>query len=303
MFYENQHIHNADSPRQQFTPAWLSGKSLRAQNQHITQLTDIENIDHLDIEEDIAQGFIAIDHHGNYLTWTYKVPPGVYPIYGFLEGSIDVPLPELYITGRYRLSRNRMGAYSISVVNIYVGSHYLQFLPLSNLYSYNQHPYDLRGDRDYPTPDYSHHEQIYYTYFCEGSVLRDVVKNATSIPEILNKTANYLLPFMMNHGNTDLTLYQNTLIEDRTTAYNISNQIAIYKDTSSERQKKADQFEYYWVFLNYLLSRETPENIYQKLKECRSAKNIFTVFNIQKQDIHQHRNAYIKENLLLLRNP
>lgn len=303
MFYENQHIHNADSPRQQFTPAWLSGKSLRAQNQHITQLTDIENIDHLDIEEDIAQGFIAIDHHSNYLTWTYKVPAGVYPIYGFLEGSIDVPLPELYITGRYRLSRNRNSTYTISVDNIYIGSQFLQFLPLSNLYSYNEYPYNLHNDRDYPTPEYSHHEKIYYTYFCAGSVLRDVIRNATSIPEILNKTANYLLPFMMNHGNTDLTLYQSQRIDNRTTAYNISNQIAIYKDTSSERQKKADQFEYYWAFLNYLLSRETPENIYQKLKECRFTKNIFTVFNIQKQDIHQHRNTYIKENPLLLRNP
>ena len=272
MFYTKQTIHNPDSPRNMNTESWLAGKSLRVAHRHIEGAGTFTGIDLSNMETDIAHGFIkVITNNDNIVTFTFKHEPGVYKQYGFESGYIEVPLPELYITGQFETIR-REGKMHAHFLDIQVGSHHVQLLPLSNLYE--------SGPENWNRIERSNDRKICYRRVCDEGVIAKLVGGCDTVVEILNRLSTQFTTYLLTGGNTDLSLGCR-LYEDRITGKNIADIIAdeFGYDTRSE------EYRMYWCFLNAGLKHFSPEEIYNKLQNCGSVRDCLRALNVTYADI------------------
>lgn len=272
MFYTKQTIHNPDSPRNMNTESWLAGKSLRVAHRHIEGAGTFTDIDLSKMETEIAHGFIkVITNSDNIVTFTFKHEPGVYKQYGFESGYIEVPLPELYITGQFETIR-RDGKMHAHFLDIQVGSHYIQLLPLSNLYE--------SGPNNWNRIEHSAGRKICYRSVCDEGVLAKLVGGCDTVVEILNRLSTQFTTYLLTGGNTDLSLGCR-LYEGQITGEMIADIIAdeFGYDTRSE------EYRMYWCFLNAGLKHFSPEEIYNKLQECSSVRDCLRALDITYADI------------------
>lgn len=272
MFYTKQTIHNPDSPRNMNTESWLAGKSLRVAHHHIEGAGAFTDIDLSKMETGIAHGFIkVITNSDNIVTFTFKHEPGVYKQYGFESGYIEVPLPELYITGQFETIR-RDGKMHAHFLDIQVGSHYVQLLPLSNLYE--------SGPENWNRIERSNGRKICYRRVCDEGVLANLVGGCDTVVEILNRLSTQFTTYLLTGGNTDLSLGCR-LYAGQIPGEDIANIVAevFGYDTRSK------QYRIYWCFLNAGLKHFSPEEIYDKLHECRYVRDCLTALNITYDDI------------------
>lgn len=274
MFYTKQTIHNPDSPRNMNTESWLAGKSLRVAHRHIEGAGTFTDIDLSKMETEIAHGFIkVITNSDNVVTFTFKHEPGVYKQYGFESGYIEVPLPELYITGQFETIR-RDGKMHAHFLDIQVGSHYIQLLPLSNLYE--------SGPNNWNRIKHSNGRKICYRRVCDEGVLANLVGGCDTVVEILNRLSTQFTTYLLTGGNTDLSLGCR-LYEGRITGEMIADIIAdeFGYDTRSK------EYRMYWCFLNAGLKHFSPEEIYDKLQNCASVRDCLRALNITYADIQE----------------
>lgn len=275
MFYTKQTIHNPDSPRNMNTESWLAGKSLRVAHRHIEGAGTFTDIDLSKMETEIAHGFIKVIYNtrDNIVTFTFKHEPGVYKQYGFESGYIEVPLPELYITGQFETIR-RDGKMHAHFLDIQVGSHYIQLLPLSNLYE--------SGPNNWNRIEHSNGRKICYRRVCDEGVLSNLVGGCDTVVEILNRLSTQFTTYLLTGGNTDLSLGCR-LYEGQITGEMIADIIAdeFGYDTRSK------EYRMYWCFLNAGLKHFSPEEIYDKLQECRYVKDCLNALNITYADIQE----------------
>lgn len=272
MFYTKQTIHNPDSPRNMNTESWLAGKSLRVAHRHIEGAGTFTDIDLSKMETEIAHGFIkVITNSDNIVTFTFKHEPGVYKQYGFESGYIEVPLPELYITGQFETIR-RDGKMYAHFLDIQVGSHYIQLLPLSNLYE--------SGPNNWNRIEHSNGRKICYRRVCDEGVLANLVGGCDTVVEILNRLSTQFTTYLLTGGNTDLSLGC-SLYEGQITGEMIADIIAdeFGYDTRSK------EYRMYWCFLNAGLKHFSPEEIYNKLQNCGSIRDCLRALNVTYADI------------------
>lgn len=284
MFYTKQTIHNPDSPRNMNTESWLAGKSLRVAHRHIEGAGTFTDIDLSKMETDIAHGFIKVIYNtrDNIVTFTFKHEPGVYKQYGFESGYIEVPLPELYITGQFETIR-REGKMHAHFLDIQVGSHHVQLLPLSNLYE--------SGPENWNRIEYSAGRKIYYRRVCDEGVLAKLVGGCDTVVEILNRLSTQFTTYLLTGGNTDLSLGCR-LYGGQITGENIADIIAdeFGYDTRSK------EYRMYWCFLNAGLKHFSPEEIYDKLQECRYVRDCLRALNVTYADIQKVSEENDKSN-------
>ena len=284
MFYTKQTIHNPDSPRNMNTESWLVGKSLRVAHQHIEGVGTFTDIDLSNMETEIAHGFIKVIYNtrDNIVTFTFKHEPGVYKQYGFKSGYIEVPLPELYITGQFETIR-RDGKMHAHFLDIQVGSHYIQLLPLSNLYE--------SGPENWDRIEYSAGRKIYYRRVCDEGVIAKLVGGCDTVVEILNRLSTQFTTYLLTGGNTDLSLGCR-LYEGQITGEMIADIIAdeFGYDTRSK------EYRMYWCFLNAGLKHFSPEEIYDKLQNCASVRDCLRALNITYADIQEVSEENDKSN-------
>lgn len=283
MFYTKQTIHNPDSPRNMNTESWLAGKSLRVAHRHIEGAGTFTDIDLSKMETDIAHGFIkVITNNDNIVTFTFKHEPGVYKQYGFESGYIEVPLPELYITGHFETIR-REGKIHAHFLDIQVGSHHVQLLPLSNLYE--------SGPENWNRIERSNDRKICYRRVCDEGVIAKLVGGCDTVVEILNRLSTQFTTYLLTGGNTDLSLGCR-LYEGRITGENIADIIAdeFGYDTRSE------EYRMYWCFLNAGLKHFSPEEIYNKLQNCGSVRDCLRALNVTYADIQKVSEENDKSN-------
>lgn len=274
MFYTKQTIHNPDSPRNMNTESWLAGKSLRVAHRHIEGAGTFTDIDLSKMETEIAHGFIkVITNSDNIVTFTFKHEPGVYKQYGFESGYIEVPLPELYITGQFETIR-RDGKMHAHFLNIQVGSHYIQLLPLSNLHE--------SDPNNWNRIEHSNGRKICYRRVCDEGVLANLVGGCDTVVEILNRLSTQFTTYLLTGGNTDLSLGCR-LYEGQITGEMIADIIAdeFGYDTRSK------EYRMYWCFLNAGLKHFSPEEIYDKLQNCASVRDCLRALNINYADIQE----------------
>lgn len=274
MFYTKQTIHNPDSPRNMNTESWLAGKSLRVAHRHIEGAGTFTDIDLSKMETGIAHGFIKVTTNSyNVVTFTFKHEPGVYKQYGFESGYIEVPLPELYITGQFETIR-RDGKMHAHFLDIQVGSHYIQLLPLSNLYE--------SGPNNWNRIEHSNGRKICYRSVCDEGVLANLVGGCDTVVEILNRLSTQFTTYLLTGGNTDLSLGCR-LYEGQITGEMIADIIAdkFGYDTRSK------EYRMYWCFLNAGLKHFSPEEIYDKLQNCASVRDCLRTLNITYADIQE----------------
>ena len=275
MFYEQQFVHNLDSPRKQSPIPWAFNKTLRTGHKHINTLKSQINIDHRDIEEEIAQGFVYLQTPDNkYIDFLYKIPAGTYTIYGFRRGSIDVPLPELYVAGRLKFNNN-----SLVYHNIRLGSQYLPLLPLSNIYNYD--------DSESFEIDTSNGQPIYYMKMCTGSALRDLIGEVNNLMEAANKLQTILIPFFLRYGNDDLRLCpleadSLNSITARSISYFLQDKLTI----------ASDHYTRYWILLNYLHQKYDANTIYRKLGSMNQRHEVFDEFDITPSEFQEAYQEY-----------
>lgn len=235
MFYENQMVHIPDSPRNQNPEVWMSGKSLRTQHKHIEQTSDFTNVSVMASEDQIAHGLLYAEHNTDTrkLRLIFKHREGTYTQYGFRDGHIDVPLPDLYVQMELYLNRNGRG-YEVEVDYVYVGSQYLPFVPLSNLYDGHRRCFqELR--------QVAEQKDIYTAKLCDGGVITRLVGQAPTVVDVINRIAANLTSYLMTRGNTDLNL------RDSSNPFN-TNATAIANRFSTGGRRS--EFIKYWVFLN-----------------------------------------------------
>lgn len=283
MFYTKQTIHNPDSPRNMNTESWLAGKSLRVAHRHIEGAGTFTDIDLSKMETDIAHGFIkVITNNDNIVTFTFKHEPGVYKQYGFESGYIEVPLPELYITGQFETIR-REGKMHAHFLDIQVGSHHVQLLPLSNLYK--------SGPENWNRIERSNDRKICYRRVCDEGVIAKLVGGCDTVVEILNRLSTQFTTYLLTGGNTDLSLGCR-LYEGRITGEYIADIIAdeFGYDTRSK------EYRMYWCFLNAGLKHFSPEEIYNKLQNCGSVRDCLRALNVTYADIQKVSEENDKSN-------
>lgn len=293
MFLEKNTIRKPDSPRYQSTKPWLFNNSLRSKNHYVPEFKTFNKIDHLSSHEDIKQGYIyaSYDKSTKTFTFVFKHAPGIYRAYGFLEGSVDIPLPELYIYGSLRFGQSENGTFSIIDEEIALGSPWLSVLPLSNIYTDRAEPW--------PCPTTSNGETIYYAPMCSGSILYNRTRNSTSPLEIINKCASYFTAFLLNHGNTDLSLYSydtdSECDEDdeeyhpRTiTGREIGRILADRSTEDFTRQATAEAYQNYWLFLNQIKDMDTPNNIYARIRKHNNFDDVLDEFNLSIIDVSEY---------------
>lgn len=279
MFYTKQTIHNPDSPRNMNTESWLAGKSLRVAHRHIEGAGTFTDIDLSKMETEIAHGFIKVTTNSdNVVTFTFKHEPGVYKQYGFKSGYIEVPLPELYITGQFETIR-RDGKMHAHFLDIQVGSHYIQLLPLSNLYE--------SGPNNWNRIEHSNGRKICYRRVCDEGVLANLVGGCDTVVEILNRLSTQFTTYLLTGGNTDLSLGCR-LYEGQITGEMIADIIADEFDYDT----RSENYRMYWCFLNAGLKHFSPEEIYDKLQDCASVRDCLNTLNITCDDIR----AVLDEN-------
>ena len=297
MFFEKNTVRNPDSPRHQSTTPWLFNKSLRSKNHYVPELKKFNKIDHLKNHEDIKHGYIYAKYNNNdkNFTFVFKHAPGIYRAYGFLEGSIEIPLPELYICGQIILQQNEDGTYKIRNEDIHLGSTWLSALPLSNLYTNYSHPE--------PRVYVSNNKYVHYTPVCSGSILHNRTQNSKTPLEVINKCASYFTSFLLNHGNTDLPIYSydtnRQTYEDydeyddagakRITGHEIGAILANEPtDEHLDRQATAETYQRYWLFLNMIKDNDTPENIYARIRKYEYLSDVLTEFDLSIEEINDY---------------
>ena len=273
MFYTKQTIHNPDSPRNMNTESWLAGKSLRVAHRHIEGAGTFTDIDLSKMETEIAHGFIKVEYNtrDNIVTFTFKHEPGVYKQYGFESGYIEVPLPELYITGQFETIR-RDGKMHAHFLDIQVGSHYIQLLPLSNLYE--------SGPNNWNRIERSNDRKICYRRVCDEGVIAKLVGGCDTVVEILNRLSTQFTTYLLTGGNTDLSLGCR-LYEGQITGEMIADIIA----DEFGYYTRSKEYRMYWCFLNTGLKHFSPEEIYDKLQNCASVRDCLRALNITYTDI------------------
>lgn len=279
MFYTKQTIHNPDSPRNMNTESWLAGKSLRVAHRHIEGAGTFTDIDLSKIETEIAHGFIKVIYNtrDNIVTFTFKHEPGVYKQYGFESGYIEVPLPELYITGQFETIR-RDGKMHAHFLDIQVGSHYIQLLPLSNLYE--------SGPNNWNRIEHSNGRKICYRSVCDEGVLANLVGGCDTVVEILNRLSTQFTTYLLTGGNPDLSLGCR-LYEGLITGEMIADIIA----DEFGYNTRFKEYRMYWCFLNAGLKHFSPEEIYDKLQNCASVRDCLRALNITYADIQEVSDA------------
>ena len=283
MFYQSQTIHHADSPRQLHTLAWLTNKSLRTRNSFTSlNVKELKTIDLRNQEENIAQGFIYINHDKfnseEYLKFVYKLPASIYTQYGFNGGSIDIPLPEIYIVGNLRLRYTQDGI-KTETVRLRVGSPYLHFLPLSNMHFYDSH-------QDLPSwiIKETDKQSIHYYKMCDNNVLDQQLGTSPTLIDLINKIDLMIQPFLFLHGNNDLDICDRMHPENDLCAWSIIREI----NNSSHYAN----FRLYWCFLNLASQRHRPQEIYKNMITASSVSNLFQRLNLTEKEIVEFRNQY-----------
>lgn len=276
MFYNQQFVNKPDSPRKQSPIPWTFNKTLRTAHKHINTLKSRINIDHREIEEQIAQGFVYIQTLDNNKTikFLYKIPAGTYTIHGFRRGSIDIPLPQLYVAGRLQIQNQ-----SIIYNNIRLGSQYLPLLPLSNIHNeYDDESFEIETSNGKP---------IYYMKMCTGSALRDLIGEVNNPIEAINKLQSIIIPFFLRYGNEDLRLCPLEVsnlnsITARSISYYLEDQLTC----------QSNHYTRYWILLNYLHQKYDTHYIYQTLGSMRHRREIFNKFDITPADFQKYLKEY-----------
>lgn len=276
MFYSQQLIHTADSPRNQAPIPWAFNKTLRTGHKHIEAVNPKIQIDHRNIEEQIAQGFVylKVSRNNKKIQFLYKIPAGIYTQHGFSSGAIDVPLPELYIAGSLYLYEER-----VSSTNIRLGSPYLPLLPLSNIYNRDDYePFEIERTQGKP---------IFYMKMCTGSVLVNLLRGVKTPLEAINKLQGVILPFFLSYGNYDLSL-----CNWKRDALNEMNARAIAYKLECLFKIPSDQYTRYWVFLNHLIQKYDVNYIYETLASMTDPSQIFEKFDITLDEIQKAYQTY-----------
>lgn len=312
MFLDKNTIRKPDSPRHQSTKPWLFNNSLRSKNHYVPELKTFNQINHLSNHERVKHGYIyaSYDNFENTFTFVFKHAPGIYRAYGFLEGSINIPLPELYIYGKLTFMQNDDGTYFIRDEYIALGSPWLSALPLSNIYTERAEPR--------PRPTTSDDEIIYYAPVCSGHILYNRTQNSKTPLEIINKCASYFTSFLLNHGNTDLKLYaydtDSSYDDDdddddyhtqKITSHRIGAILSgMAPDDHFDRQAIAESYQRYWVFLHQIKDMDTPNNIYARIREYNDFDDVLAEFNLSFKDVHEYYKNYqsSKTPLIMRRN-
>lgn len=279
MFLQKETIKNADSPRLMSLRPWLFSHSLRTTNKHTkTVKRSSINIDVRVIEESIKHGYIYLKHNHNYNTirFVFKITNGIYQQCGFHSGTIDIPLPDLYIEGNIELYESYNG-YQCRPEEIYIGSTFLQQIPLSNIYY------------DSVTPSFaprqSNGQTIHYSKICYGNAFRRLVGDVETPHEAINKISSIIIPFLLSNGNLDLGLMYYKYNRNQLTASQINGYLDVDTDST------AKDYAQYWSLLNLLSRNYTPNELYQQLTNCnnqQTIENLLNENNITVQDIDEN---------------
>lgn len=274
MFYQQQLIHTPDSPRNQAPIPWTFNKTLRTGHKHIDVIQNQINIDYRNIEEQIAQGFVYLHTTNRRVQFIYKIPSGVYTIHGFRKGSIDIPLPELYVAGHLDIYED-----FISENNIRIGSRYLPLLPFSNIHNDDGcESFEINKSNDKP---------IHYMRMCTGGVLKNLIRDIKNPLDAANKLQAVIIPFFLSYGNYDLSLcnfYSHSL--NGITARQITRILDNRLDINS------DHYARYWVLLNYLNQQYDTDYIYETLASMTDSDQVFETFNITPNEIAEYYKQY-----------
>ena len=244
MFVKNQLIHFPDSPRQQNLAAWLGDKKVLVKNKTIKTINNRIKLDLRAVEEDIAEGIIYVQESADHLYLIYKQKPGVYTQSSFRRGTIDIPLPELYVHMSFAINR-RTNHVKLSGDYVHIGSKHLALMPLTNIYS------------DYDSPQNKvYNDDVHWAKMCCERVLSTMAGECDNVMELVNSVATNLPTFLLSKSNEDMLLY--TCLETET-ARTIAHE-------GTSRTIRTD-YQTYWGLLNYLMETRTPEKVYEDLKQ------------------------------------
>lgn len=122
-------------------------------------------------------------------------------------------------------------------------------------------------------------------------MIAKLVGGCDTVVEILNRLSTQFTTYLLTGGNTDLSLGCR-LYEGQITGENIADIIAdeFGYDTRSK------EYRMYWCFLNAGLKHFSPEEIYDKLQECRYVRDCLTALNITYDDIRAVSDENDKSN-------
>ena len=285
MFYKNQTIHHPDSPREMNTAAWLANKHVCARNEKINLLQQMIDIDLSLIDDQVAEGIVYCTCTDNRIEIVYKQAPGMYVQQGFVSGSIEIPLPELYVYAHLSVVR-RDGAYRVSTEKMRIASPHRLFLPISNVYS---------SERDFPYTGYRGRG----TAMCAGDAIDALIGEQQHINDIPTAFATIIKNFLLAHGNADLDLSHNDDSE-RT----LSGQLIGYKfrldSPGSERRNRCEEYEAYWCFLHYVSRTRTPEQVYQLLQRCDTVSEAIDAFDVDVNEFKQFQQNVRRNEVVVL---
>lgn len=278
MFLQEETIKHADSPRLMSLRPWLFSKSLRTTNKYTKTVKKSSiNIDVRAVEESIKHGYIYLNQYRDLtFAFVFKIGNGIYQQYGFHDGSIAIPLPDIYIEGTIDLYYSD-GAYECRPDSITIGSPFLQQIPLSNIYY------------DSIIPSFAPREsdglKINYSGICYGNSFRKLVGPVQTPHEAINKIASIITSFLLTHGNLDLRPLDYRYNDNQPTTTHIIQHL----DVNANVYKEA--YAQYWSLLNLLSRNYAPNELYQQLANCNEQqilRNLLSDNNITLEDITQN---------------
>ena len=244
MFVKNQLIHFPDSPRQQNLAAWLGDKKVLVKNKTNKTINNRIKLDLRTVEEDIAEGIIYVQESADHLHLIYKQKPGVYTQSSFRSGTIEIPLPELYVHMSFDIYR-RTNHVKLNSDYVHIGSKHMALMPLTNIYS------------EYESPrNEVYNDDVHWAKMCCERVLSNMAGECDNVMELVNSVATNLPTFLLSKSNDDLLIYN---CPENETARTI-----VREATSSD---KRTDYKMYWGLLNYLMETRTPEEVYEDLKQ------------------------------------
>lgn len=244
MFVKNQLIHFPDSPRQQNLAAWLGDKKVLVKNKTNKTISNRIKLDLRSVEEEIAEGIIYVQESSDHLYLIYKQKPGVYTQSSFRSGTIDIPLPELYVHMSFDINRRKKHV-KLSGDYVHIGSKHTALMPLTNIYSGDDNP------RNKVYNDYVH-----WAKMCCESVLSNMAGECENVMELVNSVATNLPTFLLSKSNDDLSIYSRS---ENETARSIVREVT--------NNGTRNDYKTYWGLLNYLMETRTPEEVYEDLKQ------------------------------------
>ena len=245
MFVKNQLIHFPDSPRQQNLAAWLGDKKVLVKNKTNKTINNRIKLDLRAVEEKIAEGIIYVQESSNHLYLIYKQKPGVYTQSSFRSGTIDIPLPELYVHMSFDINR-RTKHVKLSGDYVHIGSKHMALMPLTNIYSDNDNPRNK-----------VYNDEVHWTKMCCERVLSNMAGECKNVMELVNSVATNLPTFLLSKSNDDLSIYSCNGNETART---------IVSEATNNNNTRTD-YKTYWGLLNYLMETRTPEEVYEDLKQ------------------------------------